>query len=29
MTDSSVRKGAARYEMEQRIEKEFMLEVDL
>jgi hypothetical protein len=29
MTDSGVRKGAARYEMEQRIEKEFMLEVDL
>lgn len=29
MMDSSVSKGAARYEMEQRIEKEFMLEVDL
>jgi len=29
MTDSAVRKGVARYELEQRIEKEFMQEVDL
>jgi hypothetical protein len=29
MIDSSVRKGVARYELEQRIEKEYMQEVDL
>jgi hypothetical protein len=29
MSESSVRRGVARYEMEQRIEKEFIQEVDL